>query len=129
MYSTALDFLNNNYKRYGTFNEEKQTQTDEYYSFDIPVDTDSTDTDNNNSNKEKKSNFFDHLIFANQSYLEHFKDSIRYCGQSLKATTFFFIHALWPDFYTQAGSNTIHDLSTTIKEKYNKRMDELKSSN
>ena len=127
MYSTALDFLNNNYKRYGTFNEEKQTQTDEYYSFDIPVDTDSTDTDN--SNKEKKSNFFDHLIFANQSYLEHFKDSISYCGQSLKATTFFFIHAFWPDFYTQAGSNTIHDLSTTIKEKYNKRMDELKSSN
>lgn len=79
--------------------------------------------DNNNNN-----NFFKHLAFANQSYFEHFSDSIKYCGTSLKGAFYFFCHAFWPDIFQQNGSETIHQLSSTIHDKYQKRMAELASN-
>ena len=69
--------------------------------------------------------FFKHLSFANQSYFEHFSDSIKYCGTSLKGAFYFFCHAFWPDIFQQNGSETIHQLSSTISDKYQKRMAEL----
>lgn len=117
---------------YGTFHQDKQTQTTEYYhSFDIlseSIHTDFSINKDNNNIHHNKNSFFNHLNFANQSYLEHFRDAISYSGQSIKAGLFFFIHALWPDLFTQSGSQCVHELSETIRLKYNKRMEELNES-
>lgn len=82
-----------------------------------------------NSNSDEinlnNNNFFKHLAFANQDYFEHFGDSIKYCGTSLKGAFYFFCHAVWPDIFQQNGSETIHQLSSTISDKYKKRMEEL----
>ena len=72
---------------------------------------------------------FEHLVFANQSYFEHFKDSIKYSGQSFKASFMFFCHAFWPDIFQQSGSITIRELNDTIVEKYEKRMKEIEELN
>lgn len=77
------------------------------------------------SNKEIKT----HLQFAGQTYFEHFKDAMKYSYKSLKASFYFLVHALMPDVFTQSGSKCVHELSDTIKEKYNKRIVELNSTN
>jgi hypothetical protein len=59
-----------------------------------------------------------HLQFANQTYFEHLKDSMKYSWKSLKASFFFFIHGIVPDVYTDAGSVEIHKLETIIQHKY-----------
>lgn len=69
-----------------------------------------------------------HLEFAGQTYFEHFKDAMKYSCKALKASFCFFIHALVPDVFTQSGSKCVHELSDTIKEKYNKRITELNNS-
>jgi hypothetical protein len=69
--------------------------------------------------------YFKHLQFANQSYFEHFQDSLFYCGISLKSAFYFFCHGIWPDSFQQNGSETIHDLSNIIYEKYQQRIEEL----
>jgi hypothetical protein len=69
--------------------------------------------------------FFKHLTFANQSYFEHFQDALKYSLTSLTASFYFFIHAVWPDIYTRTGSDTIHELSTLIYDKYAKRINEI----
>lgn len=84
-----------------------------------------TETESLISTTNKKKYFFKHLEFANQSYIEHFYDSIGYCGKCLKSSFYFFFHAFWPDIFQQSGSNTVHELSNTIKLKYEKRMQEL----
>jgi len=73
--------------------------------------------------------YFEHLNFANQTYLEHFKDSIYYCIKSIESSFYFLCHAIWPDIFQQAGSDTIHHISNIIKKKYKKRMDEIESNN
>jgi hypothetical protein len=77
------------------------------------------------SDSEYKDIYFKHLVFANQTYLEHFKDAIRYSFISLKASFFFFCHAVWPDIFTKTGSDTIHELSEKIYEKYHNRIYEI----
>lgn len=102
---------------------DQSTQTDfiNYTSFQIlPIQTNST-----TFNNFEKKNYFKHLEFANQNYFEHFKDSIFYCGVSLKSAFYFFCHAIWPDSFQQNGSETIHNLSFVISEKYQKRIEEL----
>lgn len=79
----------------------------------------------NNINQDFKT----HLDFAGQTYFEHFKDAIKYSYKSLKASFYFFIHALIPDVFTQSGSNCIHNLNDTIKEKYNQRIAQLNNTN
>ena len=73
----------------------------------------------------ERHNYFKHLEFANQSYFEHFRDSLFYCGISLKGAFYFFCHGIWPDSFQQNGSETIHDLSNIIYEKYKQRIEEL----
>lgn len=82
-------------------------------------------TEYNFINKDFKT----HLDFAGQTYLEHFTDAMKYSGKSFKACFLFFIHAFVPDLFTQSGSNCIHNLNDTIKDKYNKRMTQLNNNN
>lgn len=72
--------------------------------------------------------FFKHLEFANQTYWQHFKDSMKYSFTSFRASFYFFCHAFWPDIFTQTGSETVHELSSIIYEKYLKRINEIKES-
>lgn len=67
----------------------------------------------------KKKYFFNHLNEVDQDYWAHFRDSIKYCGMSLKSAFFFFIHSMWPDLFIKNGSETILELSNIITEKYN----------
>lgn len=59
-----------------------------------------------------------HLKYAKQTYYRHFRDSIKYCKLSLKASFYFFIHSICPDIYTTHGSNTISELHDMINLKY-----------
>jgi hypothetical protein len=63
---------------------------------------------------------FIHLKQVNQSYVEHFYDGITYCGISLRASFYFFIHSLWPDLYEFDGSATIKELNAILDEKKQK---------
>ena len=48
---------------------------------------------------ESEDVYFKHLAFANQTYWQHFMDSIKYSFISLKASFYFFCHAVWPDIF------------------------------
>ena len=63
---------------------------------------------------------FEHLKKVKQTYLEHFQDGTTFCYLSLKASFYFFIHALWPDIYEYNGSKTISHLHMIITEKKRK---------
>lgn len=73
-----------------------------------------------------KSVFFKHLTFANQTYWEHFYDSIGYFKKSFCASFYFLCHAFWPDIFEKVGSKTIYELNDTIKTKYKIRIVEIK---
>jgi hypothetical protein len=102
---------------------DQSTQTDfiNYTSFQtLPKQTNSI-----TFNNFEREHYFKHLEFANQSYFEHFKDSMIYCSISLQSAFYFFAHAIWPDSFQQNGSETIHNLSLLIYEKYQNRIEEL----
>lgn len=61
-----------------------------------------------------------HLTENNQTYFEHFKDSMFYSGQALKASFYFCIHAVVPESFKCAGSTTIFELSDIIDKKLQK---------
>lgn len=61
-----------------------------------------------------------HLEEAAQTYMEHFKDSISYSLRSIKATFYFFVHAISPDTFTKKGSDEIFELNDVLKEKLKK---------
>ena len=62
-----------------------------------------------------------HLSKANQTYFQHFRDSIVYCGMSLQASLFFLIHSFIPDYCETRGSNMINKIHNIIKNKYRER--------
>jgi hypothetical protein len=57
---------------------------------------------------------FIHLQILKVSYTKHFKHSMYYSFQSLKSSYYFFVHAIYPDYYTTNGSTTIKQLNETI---------------
>lgn len=59
-----------------------------------------------------------HLYFSNQTYVEHFKDSIYYSFQAFKAGVYFLVHAVVPDFCVSDGSETIHEIELLVRDKY-----------
>lgn len=61
-----------------------------------------------------------HLQIINQTYCEHFKDSITYGLRSWKASIYFFIHAFFPDFFQFNGSETIFQLYNDLSSKMEK---------
>jgi hypothetical protein len=60
-----------------------------------------------------------HLEYANQTYLQHFQDSMYYSWISLKACFIFFIHGIFPDTFIDNGSTTISLLNKIIQFKIN----------
>ena len=58
-----------------------------------------------------------HLHQANQTYFEHFKDSISYSFTSLKCSFYFAIHAFFPDLMQTSGSTTIKELNDLLQKK------------
>ena len=50
---------------------------------------------------------FKHLQQVKQNYFRHFYDALKYSMLSLKASYYFFIHAIYPDVYITSGSETI----------------------
>ena len=69
--------------------------------------------------EEKPEKYISHLEKNNQTYFEHFKDSMSYSGQAFKASFYFFIHGFVPETFQSNGSDTIFYLNNTIKQKYN----------
>ena len=69
---------------------------------------------------------FRHLIFANQTYWEHFCDSFGYFKSSICASFYFFCHGVFPDIFEQPGSKKINELNDKIQMKYIKRIGEIK---
>jgi hypothetical protein len=59
--------------------------------------------------------FFNHLNENECSYINHFTNALKYSSISLKASFYFFIHAIFPDFYIDTGSKTINSLNRIIK--------------
>ena len=53
---------------------------------------------------------YSHLEEHNVSYIQHFKRSMYFAGQSLKASIVFIIHAFIPNVFTDTGSNIIKEL-------------------
>ena len=73
-----------------------------------------------------QSSSFRHLVFANQTYWEHFCDSLGYFKSSICASFYFFCHAFCPDIFEQSGSKKINELNDKIQMKYTKRIGEIK---
>lgn len=69
---------------------------------------------------------FKHLIFANQTYWEHFYDSFGYFKSCICASFYFFCHSFFPDIFEQSGSKKINELNDKIQMKYTKRIGEIK---
>lgn len=53
---------------------------------------------------------FKHLMDTEQTYSSHFFHAMYYSYTSFKASAYFFIHAIYPDFFEFSGSKTIYDL-------------------
>ena len=52
-----------------------------------------------------------HLSDNDISYFEHLKRSMKYSGKSIKASFFFFIHAIFPNVFETNGSDTIKEFT------------------
>ncbi len=63
---------------------------------------------------------FNHLQDVNQTYFEHFRDTLCYSYLSLRACIFFLIHGIYPDIFIKSGSTTIHNINEKIIKKYKK---------
>lgn len=61
---------------------------------------------------------FKHLRDLNVSYNTHFKHSMSYSLQSLKASYYFFIHAIHPDVYKDNGSLSVQKLNNKLNENF-----------
>lgn len=62
--------------------------------------------------------FFKHLNAVDQTYSEHFRDSIGYSWRAFKGSFCFLCHAIWPDAFVTSGSSYILHLNATIQSKY-----------
>ncbi len=60
---------------------------------------------------------FQHLEDIQQNYFHHFLDAIYYSYLSSKASFYFIIHAIFPDYFVQNGSSTIFYISSLIEYK------------
>lgn len=53
---------------------------------------------------------FNHLLSTEQNYWTHFKNSMLYSYTSAKASFYFFVHAIYPDFFEFKGSKAVYEL-------------------
>lgn len=61
--------------------------------------------------------FFNHLKEKNQCYFTHLKNSLEYSFISLKSCLYFLIHGIYPDIFTNKGSNEILFLNSKLNKK------------
>lgn len=66
-----------------------------------------------------------HLEFAGQTYVQHFRDAIKYSMLSFKASICFLVHALLPNIFQHSGSDIIVGLNDEILQKYADRIEAL----
>jgi hypothetical protein len=57
-----------------------------------------------------------HLQVSNLSYFDHMKGAFNFSYQSLKASIFFFIHGLFPNYFIYTGSNIISSLNDNLQQ-------------
>lgn len=70
----------------------------------------------------------DHLTFANQTYYNHMRDTLRYSWASLKSSIYFAIHAFFPNTFQHNGSDLIVALNDELLEKYSRCIQNLVDS-
>ena len=58
---------------------------------------------------------FTHLIEINKSYFGHFQDAFSLGLQTLKISGIFFVHAFYPDVFTDTGSEEVKKLLERCK--------------
>jgi hypothetical protein len=58
-----------------------------------------------------------HLTDNNTTYFKHMRRAISLCGQSLKASACFLIHAFIPDVFEYTGSDIIKKMSDELNLK------------
>lgn len=68
---------------------------------------------------------FIHLRFMGQSYWKHFQQTMTHSGRCVKCSFYFFMHALWPDWYQHTASDIIVQLNDEILAGYEQRFDEF----
>jgi len=62
----------------------------------------------------------DHLTRVKQDYWSHFFDAMSYSFTALKASFYFFVHAIYPDLFEFDGSREIHKLNDILVSKSKK---------
>ena len=62
---------------------------------------------------------FNHLKQTNETYFQHFKESINISYKLLKASSFAFIHAFYPDIYQTSASNICRDIIKNVDQRKN----------
>ena len=58
-----------------------------------------------------------HLQDTEQTYYQHWKNSMSYFCKSCKASLYFFIHAFIPCVFTSSGSDTVKELLANIESR------------
>lgn len=109
--------------RFSSQDQPIHTMNPEIYEEYIQISTEPIRKRTDRSTNDSR--YFKHLEFANQSYTEHFCDSITYFAKSLRASFYFLCHAVYPDIFEQSGSEEVHALSNVIRTKYKRRLEEL----
>lgn len=59
---------------------------------------------------------FHHLQNINQTYLQHLRNAIGYSMSCQKASIIFMVHALYPDWFVDNGSNVVRNLLKQISD-------------
>jgi hypothetical protein len=63
---------------------------------------------------------FQHLIRVKQDYWSHCFDAMSYSFMALKASFYFFVHAVYPDIFEFDGSREIEILNNILISKKKK---------
>lgn len=57
----------------------------------------------------------EHLESKKLNYGEHFKQSMKFCGKSLKCSFFFFVHSFNPNACVHKGSDNVRELHSQLE--------------
>lgn len=60
---------------------------------------------------------FQHLVDAQQTYLEHLSDAWSMAAESILAAVYFALHGIVPDLFTHNGSDTLMRLHAKMSVK------------
>lgn len=63
---------------------------------------------------------FEHLKAIDQTYFQHFKNAFFYSILCQKASLYFAVHAIYPDWFVKNGSQTIQHLQILLSKQIDK---------